>query len=278
MLNYSTACSLVVAAAVYQTEAFTPPTIPRHSTVNSITTSRLFHSPFPAKIDTSSFIDTELRNAAMKLHTTMQSPKEGKVEAPKAPLVPYVQTHADYLQFLVDSQHVYQALEDIVNTHDELQPFRNTGLERTKGLAIDIAFLSDEYKVPIPDVGPFGTNYAAMLRKIDSIPEFMCHYYNYYFAHTAGGRMIGKKMADVLLDKKVLEFYKWDGNVNKLKGQVKEDIETLVATWSRDEKDACLAGTPAVFSGGGGINRYLGGPEAVAAGLKQTAAAQIYDN
>ena len=96
--------------------------------------------------------------------------------------------------------------------------------------------------------------------------------------HTAGGRMIGKKMADVLLDKKVLEFYKWDGNVNKLKGQVKEDIETLVATWSRDEKDECIAGTPAVFSGGGGINRYLGGPEAVAAGLEQTAAAQIYDN
>ena len=185
MLNYSTACSLVVAAAVYHAEAFTTPTITRPPTISpttTSTTSQLFHSPFAAKIDTSSFIDTELRNAAMKLHTTMQSPKEGKVEAPTAPLVPYVQTHADYLQFLVDSQHVYQALEDIVNTHDELQPFRNTGLERTKGLAIDIAFLSDEYKVPIPDVGPFGTNYAAMLRKIDSIPEFMCHYYNYYFA------------------------------------------------------------------------------------------------
>ena len=191
-MTYYSTCRLVVAAAatvlataVYQVEAFTTPTITLPSaTVSSptTTTSRLFHSPFGAKIDTTSFIDTELRSAAMKLHTTMQSPKEGQVEAPTAPLVPYVQTHADYLQFLVDSQHVYSAFEEMVHRHDALEPFRDTGLERTKGLTTDIAFMSDEYKVPIPDVGPFGTNYAAMLRTIDSIPEFMCHYYNYYFA------------------------------------------------------------------------------------------------
>jgi heme oxygenase len=36
----------------------------------------------------------------------------------------------------------------------------------------------------------------------------MCHYYNFYFAHTAGGRMIGKQMSALLLDKKTLDFYK----------------------------------------------------------------------
>lgn len=28
---------------------------------------------------------------------------------------------------------------------------------------------------------------------VDDPPAFVCHYYNYYFAHTAGGRMIGSK-------------------------------------------------------------------------------------
>lgn len=28
-------------------------------------------------------------------------------------------------------------------------------------------------------------------------PAFICHYYNHYFAHTAGGRMIGAKVSQV---------------------------------------------------------------------------------
>lgn len=40
-----------------------------------------------------------------------------------------------------------------------------------------------------------------------SLPAFVCHYYNHYFAHTAGGRMIGKKMAAMLLDGHELHFY-----------------------------------------------------------------------
>lgn len=40
-----------------------------------------------------------------------------------------------------------------------------------------------------------------------SLPAFVCHFYNHYFAHTAGGRMIGKKMAAMLLDGHELHFY-----------------------------------------------------------------------
>ena len=47
-----------------------------------------------------------------------------------------------------------------------------------------------------------------MVESDDDIPEFMCHYYNYYFAHLAGGRMIGKQMSKLLLDGETLEFYK----------------------------------------------------------------------
>ena len=39
-------------------------------------------------------------------------------------------------------------------------------------------------------------------------PVFLCHFYNIYFAHTAGGRLIGAKVAQMILDSKDLAFYK----------------------------------------------------------------------
>ncbi len=168
---------------------------------------------------TSSFIDTELRNAAMKLHTKSQAPKEGQASEkpkPKTDSNPYITTHLDYLKFLIDSQYVYQTFECIVQKEElypELKPFCNTKLERGDVLDIDIEFMVKEYGLDRPDVGKMGLDYGNMLNKIadkgkEGIPELMCHWYNYYFAHTAGGRMIGKQMAALLLDKKTLEFYK----------------------------------------------------------------------
>jgi hypothetical protein len=157
---------------------------------------------------TGNFIGTEMRAAAMKLHTFVQAPKEGQAPA-KEPAGPkYVPTHADYLSFLVNSQHVYQALEEIVNSKPELAVFRNTGLERTIPLETDIEFMVQEYGLTRPEPGSAGRQYAQKLRDMVSIPEFVCHYYNFSFAHTAGGRMIGKQMSALLLDKKTLEFYK----------------------------------------------------------------------
>eukprot|EP00550_Attheya_septentrionalis_P007755 CAMPEP_0198282006 /NCGR_PEP_ID=MMETSP1449-20131203/1886_1 /TAXON_ID=420275 /ORGANISM="Attheya septentrionalis, Strain CCMP2084" /LENGTH=277 /DNA_ID=CAMNT_0043978073 /DNA_START=183 /DNA_END=1016 /DNA_ORIENTATION=- len=210
------------------------------------------------------FIDTELRGAAMKLHTRRQAPKEGQAEEQKpaaaAAAAPYVTTLDDYLKFLVDSQHVYQALEDVVNDTPELACFRNTGLERTEPLEKDILFLTQEYKLTRPAVGQRGLDYAEQIRDMGSrIPEFMCHYYNFYFAHTAGGRMIGKKMSSLLLNKLTLEFYKWDGDLNDIKGRVRENIETIADSWTREEKDLCVSGTVGAFKGGGGLNSYLSG-------------------
>lgn len=155
---------------------------------------------------TTSFIENELRGAAMRLHTRQQAPKEG--EAPAKKMEPYTPTRADYLQFLIDSQHVYEALESVVNERPELEVYRNTGLERVSSLETDITFMCNEYGLKRTEVGQPGKKYAEMIRGIQSIPEFMCHYYNFYFAHTAGGRMIGKQMSALLLDKKTLEFYK----------------------------------------------------------------------
>lgn len=220
--------------------------------------------PSSATVDAppTGFIDTELRGAAMRLHTRKQAPKEGQAEEKKSPAEPYVTTREDYLAFLVDSQAVYEAFEEVVNQMPEMESFRDTGLERTKPLETDIEFMVKEYGLERPKVGAMGTGYAEEIRRIakeGTTPELMCHYYNHYFAHTAGGRMIGKQMSALLLDKKTLEFYKWDGDINEIKGRVKDDIEKMAASWTREEKDQCVDATAATFKYGGGLNSYLSG-------------------
>ena len=92
--------------------------------------------------------------------------------------------------------------------------FRSTGLERVAPLETDIQFMMAEYGLARPPVGKPGKEYAEVLRQTKSIPEFICHYYNHYFAHTAGGRMIGKQISALLLDKTTLEFYKVNMDVD----------------------------------------------------------------
>ena len=174
----------VWVASVHTVTAFAP-----HHSHAVVRHTALYHAPSEATA-TASFIDTELRGAAMKLHTREQAPKEGQAPAP-AKKEPYVTTHEDYLRFLVDSQHMYKAFEEIVNERGELALFRNTGLERVAPLETDIDFLTKEYNLKRPAVGKLGQTYAEHLRGIESVPEFVCHFYNFYFAHTAGGRMIG---------------------------------------------------------------------------------------
>jgi heme oxygenase len=76
--------------------------------------------------------------------------------------------------------------------------FQNTGLERTQALRDDIQWMQQTYNLPAPAVegdGP-GKRYALHLQQLarDDPQYFICHYYNYFFAHTAGGRMIGTKV------------------------------------------------------------------------------------
>lgn len=235
-----------------------------------------------------SFVQTEMRKAAMALHTFEQAPKEGKREAPK-PAMEWAPTKKGYLQFLVDSRYVYGSIEEIVDERAELAVLKNTGLERTAALDQDIAwFLSEGLEATTPSEA--ATGYVAELKSL-STPAFVCHFYNYYFAHTAGGRMIGKKLSDMLLDGRVLEFYQvrrrarlarrhapvcfsragtraprrcprrlhaqWDGDVKELLDGAKQHIDVMAAAWTQDERDACLAQTPASFKGGGGLMASL---------------------
>ena len=116
----------------------------------------------------------------------------------------------------------------------------------------------------VPEVGSYGSSYCALLRGMAETGEwepFTCHFYNYYFAHTAGGRMIGKMMSDKLLDGRTLEFYQWKGDPKEeLLPALRTEIDATVATWSREQKDACLSETANSFKYGGGMLKYLREP------------------
>jgi len=82
----------------------------------------------------------------------------------------------------------------------------------------------------------------SFLREVSqSEPQvFMCHFYNTYFAHTAGGRMIGSKVSQMILDNKQLNFYKYDSDVKELLGNVRDSINEVCPSFYNC---ACLAKT-----------------------------------
>ena len=255
----------------------------------------------PKKSKGLGFVNGEMRAAAMKLHTRDQAPKEGQQPAQK-PVSAWQPGRADYLRFLVDSREVYRCMDDLVATTPAYAPFRNSGLERVAALDADIAWFAAEGE-PTPAVGKPGADYVEVLRGIETgSPAFVCHFYNQYFAHTAGGLMIGKKMSDALLDGRTLEFYKWGdaGDVNpkevrraaprrartpparrrslapataatltlrlrpsqELLPALRTKIDEMAAGGSRAEKDACLDQTANSFRYSGGLLSYLRDPNA----------------
>jgi len=227
-----------------------------------------------------SFVQTEMRGAAMALHTRQQAPREGKAEAKKpeqAPVQTWQPGRPEYLQFLVDSRHVYACLEEIVAGEATFASFRDSGLERVEALTRDIAWFAEE-GVAEPPVAPQGATYAEMLRGMvakGELEAFTCHFYNFYFAHTAGGRMIGKRMADLMLDGKTLHFYQWEkGDVDKqLLPGLRGKIDALANTWTREQKDACLAQTMNSFRYGGALLQHLSKPDAAKEAAKEAVAA-----
>lgn len=210
------------------------------------------------------FMD-ELRGYAMRLHTRGQA-KEGQAAAPKEQK-PWIPTKEGYLRFLIESKAVYEAFEGIVaNGADPMyREFADTGLERSAALEKDIAYMAATWglKVDPPAPGGPGHAYAGFLRNLSatSPPAFLCHYYNFYFAHTAGGRMIGAQVSKVALDGWMGDFYKWDGEVSELVNAVRGRINSATQGWSRADKDSCLRETARTFSYSGKLLKELVGKQ-----------------
>mmetsp|Transcript_25786 Transcript_25786/g.44418 ORF Transcript_25786/g.44418 Transcript_25786/m.44418 type:complete len:307 (+) Transcript_25786:83-1003(+) len=204
---------------------------------------------------TGGFVD-EMRTIAMKLHTKDQAPKEGEKAESDLPLAKWRPTKEDFMMFLVDSQLMYNTIENLVQELDypEYLPFRATGLERSAALAKDIEALKAE-GMEVPSPGPAGRAYADLLTELAKTdpPAFICHFYNIYFAHSAGGRMIGQMMSNLVLDGRTLEFYKWDRDLKDLLPEVKAKINEVSEPWSREKKDHCLQETQKSFEYSGAL-------------------------
>ncbi|KAG0590405.1 hypothetical protein M758_1G092800 [Ceratodon purpureus] len=201
----------------------------------------------------------EMRFVAMKLHTRDQS-KEGEKEADVQPVGQWKPSIPGYIKFLVDSKKVYDTMETIVEkaSHPSYEYFRNTGLERSARLAKDLEWFASQGH-EIPEAGPDGITYANLLTELSEsdVPAFICHFYNVYFAHSAGGRFIGKQVAQQILDGRELEFYKWDGELSELLGAVKVNLNKVAEEWTREQKDHCLKETENSFKYSGKILRLI---------------------
>nr|ADK12637.1 chromoplast heme oxygenase 1 [Medicago sativa] len=204
----------------------------------------------------------EMRFVAMRLHTKDQA-KEGEKEVtePEERAVTKWEPSVDgYLRFLVDSKVVYDTLEKIVQdaAYPYYAEFKNTGLERSASLDKDLEWFKEQgYTIPEPS-SP-GLTYAQYLTDLSqNDPQaFICHFYNIYFAHSAGGRMIGKKIAGQLLNDQALEFYKWDGDLKQLLQNVRDKLNKVAEEWTREEKDHCLEETEKSFKFSGEILRLI---------------------
>lgn len=187
----------------------------------------------------------------MSLHTASQ--KEGNVSGTFDVFAP---TLDGYMRFMVESRIVYQAFEDIVHhgpCHASYARLANTGLERSASLALDIDYVRRRWSVDVPRPLPhLGSAYADLLfgAAEENPPGFVCHYYNHYFAHTAGGRMIGKRVSASLLDGWSGAFYEWEGDLGDLVDNVRDVIEDVAERWSPAEREACLSETPVAFQWG----------------------------
>jgi hypothetical protein len=211
-----------------------------------------------------SFVRDELRPYAMKLHTKDQAPREGQQKA-QTPFTQWQPSRMNYLQFLVDSLKVYETLESLVLEHDSLASLRSTGLERSAALRADVAWMLefDPTLGAAPATGKPGEEYAAFLQATytESVPKFLCHYYNQYFAHTAGGLRIGQRMADMLLEGTALQFYKWEGDLPAMKADLSSRIDLLASSWSGEEKLQSCEETKNCFKYGGGLMSAMAPPK-----------------
>ena len=168
-----------------------------------------------------------------------------------------------YARFLAESKVVYECMEGIVAREPAFESFRGTGLERSAALAEDLAWWEATFGAS-PEAAPegSGSTYAEYLEALAERdpPAFLCHFYNQYFAHTAGGRMIGNQMSDKLLDGKDLAFYQWDGDLPAMMAQVKADINRVAEEWSEEQRSTCLEETEKSFKMSGQLLQEIAKP------------------
>ena len=191
----------------------------------------------------------EARARALKLHAATQ------VHGGEGRELTFRPTIHGVVQFLVESKAVYDAFEDIVATDMAYCRLEDTGLERGDAIARDLGYIHATYP-PATRTGRFagengmGSTYAGLLRRLarEDPPAFLCHYYSFYFAHMAGGRMMGNVIGEVLFHGWVGEFYAWDADADKRRESLRALIDDMAAAWTTREREEALRHVPVAFA------------------------------
>ncbi|XP_031273531.1 probable inactive heme oxygenase 2, chloroplastic [Pistacia vera] len=165
-----------------------------------------------------------------------------------------------FVKFLVDSQLVFNTVERIVDESNDVAYayFRNTGLERSEGLAKDLEWFREQ-DIVIPDASTSGVSYAKYLEELAerSAPLFLSHFYNIYFSHIAGGEVIARQVSEKILEGREMEFYRWEGDPQEILKGVRKNLNMLGEHWPRDEKHKCLKEAAKSFKFLGQIVRLI---------------------
>lgn len=165
-----------------------------------------------------------------------------------------------FVRYLVDSKLVFDTVERIVaeSTDVAYVYFRKSGLERSASITKDLEWFREQ-GIEIPEPSTSGSTYAAYLVELaeSNAPAFLSHYYNIYFAHTTGGLAIGHKICKKILQGRVLEFYKWDTDVELLLKDAREKLNELSKHWSRKDRSLCLKEAAKCFQYLGRIVRLI---------------------
>eukprot|EP00465_Bigelowiella_longifila_P010662 CAMPEP_0185274036 /NCGR_PEP_ID=MMETSP1359-20130426/50921_1 /TAXON_ID=552665 /ORGANISM="Bigelowiella longifila, Strain CCMP242" /LENGTH=269 /DNA_ID=CAMNT_0027866863 /DNA_START=1 /DNA_END=810 /DNA_ORIENTATION=- len=221
---------------------------------------RAGHGDLAGKFDKSSFVQNDMRKAAMKLHTRDQA-KEGEQKTQK-PISQWEMSMSSILRFLVDSKVIHDTLDDIAASYSELSTLNDVSTEIRRGRNIEkdiTQILHENPELNRPEPGKDALGYAESLRSLagESVPAFVCHFYNTHFAHAAGGRMIGKLIADKNFNGRTLEFYKYNGEPKELLEDVRKEIDVLATNWDEEGRENCLSETANAFKGAGTVLQNL---------------------
>ncbi|KAG0476505.1 hypothetical protein HPP92_013346 [Vanilla planifolia] len=202
----------------------------------------------------------EMRFVTMRLRTASTTTNEVHEVGDSNGTSTWQPTMVGFLSYLVNSKLVFETLETIVEDSTDVSYayFRRTGLERSVSITKDLEWFQQQGHV-IPQPSSHGTAYASHLQRLaeKSAPSFLCHFYNIYFAHIYGGCGIGKQVCEKLLGGRNLEFYKWEGDIQDLLRNVRENINKLAKHWPRSEKNKCLQETAKSFKFSGKIVRLI---------------------
>lgn len=211
----------------------------------------------------------QMQRQSMKFHTRSQAPKGGQAPEPKrVPMSQRSVTPSSMLQYLVDSQVVYQAFEELTATNIAVNGLHDTGLDRVQVLQQDIADLANREALDVPKASERATSYAELLRELapTDAPRFVCHWYNHHFAHTAGGRMIyamARKKAFGPDGGPPLGFWEKypragpSNDYQELLGIARSRVEACAVDWSKESRHACAEETAKAFQMSGGLLKSL---------------------